>query len=65
MEKGCQNQRQPTLPTLKFNGITIADTKEVATILAEHHAAAGVKTRDLYPREYNVALDRRRRAPFT
>ena len=61
--KGSHQPKPP--PTLKVNGILISDPKEVASNLAEHYAAASVKTRDLYPREYNLAQDRRRRAPFT
>ena len=52
-------------PILKVNGQTIAQPKEVATALAEHYAAASVKTRNLYPREHDRAQTRRQRAPFS
>ena len=61
--KGNHQPKPP--PTLKVNGITISDPKEVATNLAEHYAAACVRTRDSFPLEYNQAQNRRRRAPFT
>ena len=61
--KGTHRPKPP--PTLKINNVKISAPKEVATNLAEHYAAASIKTRSLYPREYNLAQDRRRRAPFT
>ena len=61
--KGNHQPKPP--PTLKVNGNTVSDPKEVATNLAEHYASACVRTRDLYPLEHNQAQSRRRRAPFT
>ena len=61
--KGKHSPKPP--PTLKINGQTISQPKEVATSLAEHYATASVKTRNLYPLEYNRAQNRRRKAPFS
>ena len=61
--KGKYSPKPP--PTLKINGQTISQPKEVAQTLAEHYATASVKTRNLYPREYSQARSKRRRAPFS
>ena len=52
-------------PTLKVNGTTLINPKEVATALAEHYASASVKTKNLHRTEHNRAQVKRRRAPFS
>ena len=61
--KGKHRPKPP--PTLKINGRTVTEPREVAARLAEHYAASSVKTKLLYPVEHKRALLKRRKSLFT